>query len=48
MQTFASSCLMMDCRPVIAGLGNYYVAIAKLDSIGKATLSAQSHTGPSP
>ena len=46
MQTLSTSCHTMDCRLVITGLGNYYVTTAKLDSTGKATLSAQAQTGP--
>jgi hypothetical protein len=46
MQTFSTSCHAMDCRPVMTGLGGYYVTTAKLDRTGKATLSAQAQTGP--
>jgi hypothetical protein len=45
MQTLSISCHTMDCHPVMNGLGNYYVTTAKLDSTGKATLSAQAQTG---
>ena len=46
MQTLATSCKTMDCRPVMSGLGPYYVTTAKLDGAGKATLSATAATGP--
>jgi hypothetical protein len=46
MQTLFTSCHTMDCRPVMTGLGSYYVTTAKLDSAGKATLSAQVQIGP--
>jgi hypothetical protein len=46
MQTLATSCKTMDCRPVMSGLGPYYVTTAKLDNAGKATLSATAATGP--
>ena len=35
----------MDCGPVMNGLNRYYVTAAKLDSSGKATLSATAATG---
>jgi hypothetical protein len=46
MQTLATACKTMDCRPVMSGLGPYYVTTAKLDNAGKATLSATAATGP--
>jgi hypothetical protein len=46
MPTLFTSCHTMDCRPVMTGLGNYYVTTAKLDSTGKATLSGQAQTAP--
>ncbi len=46
MQTLATSCHTMDCRPVMSGLDNYYITTAKLDNAGKATLSATAATGP--
>jgi hypothetical protein len=46
MQALAASCRTTDCRPVMSGLGPYYVTTAKLDSAGKATLSATAATGP--
>jgi hypothetical protein len=46
MQTLATACKTMDCRPVMSGLGPYYVTAAKLDNAGKATLSATAATGP--
>ncbi len=45
MQTLSTACRTMDCLPVMTGLGNYYVTTAKLDSAGKAILSAQAQTG---
>jgi hypothetical protein len=44
MKTLSISCNTMDCHPVMNGLGNYYITTAKLDSTGKATLSAQAQT----
>jgi hypothetical protein len=46
MQTFATACRTQDCSPVVKGLDNYYLTHAKLDSAGKATLSATAATGP--
>jgi hypothetical protein len=46
MQALSTSCHAMDCRPIMTGLGKCYVTTAKLDSTGKATLSAQAQTGP--
>jgi hypothetical protein len=34
------------CSPVVQGLGKYYVTTTKLDSAGKAILSATAATGP--
>jgi hypothetical protein len=45
MQTLATACRSMDCGPVMTGLNRYYVTAAKLDSAGKATLSATAATG---
>jgi hypothetical protein len=45
MQTLATACRTMNCGPVMSGLSHYYVTAAKLDSAGKATLSAQAATG---
>lgn len=46
MQALATSCKTTDCRPVFAGMTKYYVTTVKLDSTGKAILSAQAATGP--
>jgi hypothetical protein len=46
MQALATTCKASDCRPIIAGMGHYFVTTTKLDSAGKATLSAQAVTGP--
>lgn len=46
MQALATSCKTTDCRPVFIGMTNYYVTTVKLDSSGKAVLSAQAATGP--
>ena len=46
MQTLAATCQKSDCRPVFSGLSNYYVTAVKLDSTGKAVLSATAATGP--
>jgi hypothetical protein len=45
MQSLATACHSMDCGPVMTGLNRYYVTAAKLDSAGKATLSATAATG---
>jgi hypothetical protein len=45
MQTLTTACRTMNCGPVMSGLSHYYVTAAKLDSAGKATLSAQAATG---
>ncbi len=45
MQTLGTACRSMDCGPVMTGLNRYYVTAAKLDSAGKATLSATAATG---
>jgi len=45
MQTLAATCQRIDCRPVFSGLSNYYVTSVKLDSTGKAVLSATAATG---
>jgi catalase len=46
MQAFATACRSQDCSPVVKGLDSYYITHAKLDSAGKATLSATAATGP--
>ena len=46
MQVLATSCKTTDCRPVFSGMTKYYVTTVKLDSTGKAVLSAQAATGP--
>jgi hypothetical protein len=46
MQTFAATCRTSDCRPIFSGLNSYSVTAVKLDSTGKAVLSAQAATGP--
>jgi hypothetical protein len=46
MQAFATACRTQDCSPVVKGLDSYYITHAKLDSAGKATLSATAATGP--
>jgi len=46
MQAFATACHTQDCAPVIKGLDSYYITHTKLDSAGKATLSATAATGP--
>jgi hypothetical protein len=46
MQALATSCKTTDCRPVFVGMAKYYVTTVKLDSTGKAVLSAQAATGP--
>jgi hypothetical protein len=45
MQTLTTACRTMNCGPVMSGLSHYYVTAAKLDSVGKAILSAQAATG---
>jgi hypothetical protein len=46
MQAFAATCRTSDCRPIFSGLNSYSVTAVKLDSTGKAVLSAQAATGP--
>jgi hypothetical protein len=46
MQTLATTCKATNCRAVIDGMGHYFVTTVKLDSAGKAILSAQATTGP--
>ncbi len=45
MQALSTTCQKTDCRPVFSGLANYYVTSVKLDSTGKAILSATAATG---
>jgi hypothetical protein len=45
MQTLAATCQKTDCSPVFSGLGNYFVTSVKLDSTGKAILTATAATG---
>ena len=44
-QAFATACRSTDCTPVLTALKSHFVTAAKLDSTGKATLSAQAATG---
>jgi hypothetical protein len=45
MQTMAAICQKTNCSPVYSGMNNYYVTSVKLDSTGKAILSATAATG---
>jgi hypothetical protein len=44
-QAFATACRGVDCGPVFTALKSHFVTAAKLDTAGKATLSAQAATG---
>ena len=46
MVKLAEACRTTDCKPIYAGLGQYFIASAALDAGGKATLSATATTGP--
>jgi hypothetical protein len=46
MQALATACRTQDCSSFVKGLDPYYITHAKLDSAGKATLSATAATGP--
>jgi hypothetical protein len=45
MQMLVTACQSTDCKPLFDGMAQYYVTGAKLDSTGKATLTATAATG---
>jgi hypothetical protein len=45
MQMLVTACQSTDCKPIFDGMAQYYVTGAKLDSTGKATLTATAATG---